>query len=207
MLKSVIRTLTLAAHVSLTGVIFFAVFLYVLAHAGLDETDLGPPVEAGTLPVTVYEDREYDGRRFAASRTLGLKTFPARPIIDGFGEFIRGKFAQDGVRVVSQVETEDHLTFIEKKISRSNRRHSPFIFRANRSIDVMFCHDPISTDKDKSWQCQHLIFEFYFENDYDLSPLYREIWRTMHETRPIDLPGTWAYRPMRITILDIKPRL
>lgn len=163
-------------------------------------------VQAGTLPVAVYEDRNYDAERFATSRVLGLKTFPAQPIFLGLEDFIRDRLANDGVRVVSKSESEDRLTLIEAKIMRRIHPATPFMSQVNRSIDLMFCHDPIAGSSDKSWQCQHLVFEFYLNDDYDLGPLYEEIWRTIRETKPVALPGTSGFRPRRITILDVKPR-
>ncbi|MCJ2060963.1 hypothetical protein MKL09_31140 [Methylobacterium sp. J-048] len=173
-----------------------------LAHAPV----VARPVQAGTLPVAVYEDRDYDAKRFAASRVLGLKTFPAQPIFVGLEDFIRDRLVNDGVRVVSKSESEDRITLIEAKITRSTHPASPFMPQVNRSIDLMFCHNPIVSASDKSWQCQHLVFEFYLNEDYELGPLYEEIWRTVRETKPVALPGTSAFRPRRITILDVKLR-
>lgn len=164
------------------------------------------PVQAGTLPVAVYEDRNYDAERFAASRVLGLKTFPAQPIFVGLEDFIRDRLVNDGVRVVSKSESEDRLTLIEAKITRSTYPATPFMSQVNRSIDLMFCHNPIVGTSEKNWQCQHLVFEFYLNKDYDLGPLYEEIWRTIRETKPVTLPGTSAFRPRRIMILDVKLR-
>ncbi|WP_139231607.1 hypothetical protein [Methylobacterium phyllosphaerae] len=189
-----------------TGVLFLAAFLYVLAHTELDEFYPGSPVEAGTIPVVASETRNFDGERFAASRTLKLRTFPSKPIIFGFTEFIKERLIEDGVRIVSQREISDQIIIVEKKIMQSGLGSPRPNFRVNRSIDLMYCHDPVADNVVTGEKWHHIKFEFYLNGDCDLAPLFEEIWRTIRETKPVTLTTTWAFRPNRIMILQCKTR-
>ncbi len=206
MLRSFVRSILLVGHVLFTGVLFFAAFLYVFAHTELEELYPGSPVEAGTIPVVASETRNFDGERFVASRALELRTFPSKPIIIGFSEFIRDRLTKDGVTIVSNREFSDQVVIIEKKIMQSDLGNPRPNFRVNRLIDFMYCRDPIEDRAVTGGKCDHIKFEFYFNGDCDLTPLFEEFWRTIRETRPVILTTTWAFRPNRTMTLQCKAR-
>lgn len=168
--------------------IYLTLVASFLAIASCAETSSGP------IKIAVVKTKDIDFKKFSSDKVASFRNQgPKSEQSDRMFAFLKTKFEHLGFREVPPKTLANSVTLIWSNIGKFSFRNTDKNFKANRSLDVMLCHDPISSQVDVSFKCDHIIFEYYQTNKYPEEMFRDFVWSQISNAEPKQINSTRAF--------------
>ena len=158
---------------------------------------------SGSIRIAVVKTKDIDFKKFssekiASFRNQGIESEQS----DRMFAFLKTKFEQLGFKEVPPKTLANSITLIWSNIGKFSFKNTDKTFKANRSLDVMLCHDPVLSQVDASFKCDHIVFEYYQVDKYPEVLFQDFVWSQISNAEPKQINSTRAFTEPEIFTLQ-----
>lgn len=162
--------------------------------------------QSASLNIAVHQDINFQAESLFISKEIIGKTVNKEGSDETLVDYVFDRLRQTGVKIVPAGEDTPSLTVVQTPINTGAFRLSPNKFPVNRSVDIVFCHNPTVFDNNKSFKCNHITFEFQSPVcvlKCDFRKLNHFIWTVISSSEKGEPNGTSSTRPVWYKTLEI----